>query len=791
MRHSFAPAPGIAGLWAARATLGAAGLLLSHTVLAAGSGVLTGDISSDHSPLPDAVIHVIDHRHRTVATTRSNADGHYTVRGLAPGHYEVQVSESGFGTKRVPVAVHTGATAQLGVALSAELASVTVTAQRFEAARNALSPTTGGSQYKFSQKTISTLPQGENTPLNEVLLQAPGVVQDSYGQLHVRGDHGDLQYRINGVILPEGISTFGQTLDTRFASNIKLLTGALPAQFGEQTAGVIDITTKKDMNGGDFSLYGGSQATINPSLQYGATDPDGTTAYFSGSYFGSQVGVQAPTAAYTPIHDRTQQGKAFGFFSMYPASNLRLSVMAGTAVNRFEIPNTPGLSPDPAFTSAAGVSGFDSALLNERQFEHNTFGVIALQGLLPNDGSWQFAGFRRDSSVMYEPDPLGDLLFNGVAATVKRKSRVTGVQGDVSLPLSSAHTLRLGLYATTEDDRSDNTAQVFPVDSSGNPTGGPITIVDNNPTNGNTLAAAYLQDQWNISSHFTLNYGVRFDHLSAYTTSSALSPRIGAVWYVTPSTTVHGGYARYFTPPPNELVANSSLTKFAGTSNAPEVTQNSPVQPERSDYFDLGATQQVTPWLNVGLDGYYKFVRNLLDEGQFGQALIYTPFNYRIGHVYGLELSSSLHRGPWTAYLNLARSVAQATGVASGQFNFDPAELAYIADHYVYLDHDQGLTGSGGLSYERWQTTYSLDGIYGSGLRNGFANTTKLPPYLQLNASVGHHFHRGWFGPINVRVTLINLLDRTYLLRDGSGIGVGAPQYGPRRGAFLTLSKPL
>ena len=117
--------------------------------------------------------------------------------------------------------------------------------------RNALSPDTGSSQYVIDEKAIRQLPLGESTPLNQVVLQAPGVVQDSYGGLHVRGDHANLQYRINGVIIPESIAGFGQALDARTVQNVKLLDGALPAQYGLRTAAVVDITTKSGHQLGD------------------------------------------------------------------------------------------------------------------------------------------------------------------------------------------------------------------------------------------------------------------------------------------------------------------------------------------------------------------------------------------------------------------------------------------------------------------------------------------------------------------------------------------------------------
>ena len=149
-----------------------------------------------------------------------------------------------------------------------------VVAQRLNKARNSLSPETGGSVYRFSEQAIQDLPQGSNTSLNQVLLQAPGVVQDSFGQLHVRGDHANLQYRINGVQLPEGITGFGQVLSPRFAQSISLLTGALPAEFGLRTAGVIDIKTKDGLleNGGDVEFYGGQRSTIQPSFEYGGSN---------------------------------------------------------------------------------------------------------------------------------------------------------------------------------------------------------------------------------------------------------------------------------------------------------------------------------------------------------------------------------------------------------------------------------------------------------------------------------------------------------------------------------------
>jgi len=131
--------------------------------------------------------------------------------------------------------------------------------------------------------------------LNQVILQAPEVAQDSFGQFHIRGEHNGLQYRLNGIILPEGISVFGQSLDPRFISSLSLITGALPAEYGLRTAGIIDITTKSGIEapGGTISLYGGSHGTVEPSFTYGGGA--GSFSYLlTGDFLRNDLGIESP-----------------------------------------------------------------------------------------------------------------------------------------------------------------------------------------------------------------------------------------------------------------------------------------------------------------------------------------------------------------------------------------------------------------------------------------------------------------------------------------------------------------
>lgn len=344
------------------------------------------------------------------------------------------------------------------------------------------------------------------------------------------------------------------------------------------------------------------------------------------------------------------------------------------------------------------------------------------------------------------------------------------------------------MIVTGERSNFDTTSQVLPAVGGVQTSDVPFGIVDNLGKTAWTYSV-YLQDEWRVLPTVTVNGGIRFDLYNGFTNESQFSPRLNVVWQATPSTTVHAGYAHYFTPPPLENLSVVSMNKFLNTTAEPAVTQDSPVRPERADYVDVGATQEVLPGLKVGLDGYFKYARDLIDEGQFGAPIILTPFNYDRAYNLGVELTTAYTVGGFSAYGNLAIAQQKATKIVSAQFNFSPDDLAFIADHYIHTDHDQFLTASAGVAYLWRGTRASLDLLAGSGLRTTVTtpNDQALPYYEQVNFSLTHRFPLPK-GALVARFDVINLFDQTYQIRNGSGVGVFAPQYGPRRGFYGGLS---
>lgn len=667
---------------------------------------------------------------------------------------------------------------------------IDVIAKRLDEARQQIQPSLGATSYNFSPATLQNIPGGENAPLNQVLLQAPGTAQDSFGQIHLRGEHANVQYRLNGVELPEGLSVFGQALTERFARSMTLITGALPAQYGFQTAGVVDIQTKTGLTnpGLTVSMYGGSWNWLEPSLEYGGHT--GPVDYFiSLDGLHNQRGIENPTSSYAAIHDTTNQFHGLAYLSGIIDPDTRVSLILGGFDGSFQIPNNPGQMTN-GFT-VNGVSTFNSADLNEQQNEVTMFSVLSLQKHV-DQGDLQVSLFNRTSTLSFKPDWVGDLLFNGIAQKAQRDDVATGVQADSSWKINDEHTLRAGFLVQIEHATSATTSSVLPVDANGNQTSDqPISIADNS-NNAGGLYGIYVQDEWKLTPKLTLNYGLRFDAVEEFTHESQVSPRINLVWKPTDGTTMHIGYARYFVPPPYESLSPTDIAKFAGTTAAPAVTQDDVVRAERSHYFDAGISQVVIPGLTVGVDAYYKISRNLIDEGQFGAPIILTAFNYAEGTQQGVELTASYDRGPWSLYANLARSRAMGKDINSAQYNFAVDELAYIQGAYIFLDHDQTWSSSAGAAYtfnqeSQYATRASLDLLYQSGLRAStptVPNGAELPSYVTANISIVQKI-----GPtVEARLDMLNLADATYQIRNGTGVGVGAPQYGIRRTVLAGVS---
>src|SRR3984893_11515241 len=368
---------------------------------------------------------------------------------------------------------------------SPSLDEVVVISQRLNEARNGIQTQTGASTYTINEAAIGAQPGGDNQLLNQVIMQAPEVAQDSFGQFHVRGEHNGLQYRLNGIILPEGISVFGQSLDPRLISSMTLVTGALPAEYGLRTAGIIDLKTKSGVidPGGSVSIYGGSHGTIEPSFNYGGSA--GRLNYFvSGDFLRNDLGIESPDGSSNPIHDHTKQSHGFGYFEYILDEANRVSAVLSTSTGNFQIPQrsgqTPGLTnADGTPLTVNGQTTYPSEALNENQRELNHFAILSWQhshGAL----DVQTSATARYSSLTFTPDPLGDLLFNGISQDAYKQNVAYALQSDAAYKLDDKHTLRGGIFLQSDHSKSLTSSRVIALGADGIQTSDvPENIVDN------------------------------------------------------------------------------------------------------------------------------------------------------------------------------------------------------------------------------------------------------------------------------------------------------------------------
>jgi len=652
----------------------------------------------------------------------------------------------------------------------------------------AVSPS-GASDYTASAQDIASAPRGKTAPLTEVLAQMPGVSIDQNQQIHIRNTEGpQFQYQVNGVLLPLDINTnppFLSMINPLFIKRIDLLDGVLPTRYSYATGGVVNIQTRDgcEQPFGEVSLLGGQRDTLQPSLQYAACHGQ-LSSYVSALYQQSNTAFSSATPGPTPLHDFTRQGQLFGFFSYPVTASDSVSLLLSGANSSNQLPNVPALPPAYALSGVPVPPG--SAAIDSYLDFSDLLAVLSLSGSLGADASYQLALSQHAIAQRFEPDPVGELIYQGVASSATHEDHDYALEGDLSL-VRGAHTLGSGFYAGEYRVSANDSSRVFPANDSGEQTSDvPLTVI-NNAHRNNLVGGVYVSDLWRIAAPLSASLGLRWDTLSGFTSDHQVDWSASVIYRPDGDTTVHAGVARYFQVPSLLGISPTAQAAFAGTTAAGGPGAPAPLTEDDREW-DAGLVRQLSGNLTLAADAYYEWTTHYLDTGQFGVVPIFSPFNYGTGHVWGGELAARYQDDSLSAYANLTLGRNWQRGVVTGQFNFDAAELAYIDSHAIVLDHQPLYGAAAGASWRRGAYAVSVDGIYSSGLRAGFADLQKLPNVLQANASAERSWHIPGVGVLSNRLALLNVFDRVNLIRPENGIGIFQSAYGPRRTLYDTLT---
>jgi len=207
------------------------------------------------------------------------------------------------------------------------------------------SPGLGANQFQFDRDSLARGPQGLDLAFDKVLLQAPGVTQDSSGEVHIRNEHSNVQYRLNGVLRCPGADGFGNVVDTAIANKVVLLTGALPAQYGFRTAGIVDITTASGtFDTQNESVFAAVPMTIAKRAGRPAEMRLESIISLPADIWKTRKGskIQLPRAMPFMTHPPASR---IWVFLQNPERTFAPVIDPGAYDGSFEIPNTPNVAP--------------------------------------------------------------------------------------------------------------------------------------------------------------------------------------------------------------------------------------------------------------------------------------------------------------------------------------------------------------------------------------------------------------------------------------------------------------
>jgi outer membrane receptor protein involved in Fe transport len=645
------------------------------------------------------------------------------------------------------------------------------------------------SSTSIAQEQIQQTPGGSEVSLAKLLTTTtPGVIAGPFNQTFFRGNHANVQYQIDGVQLPDSPSgSFSEAISPRNIDHMEVITGGIPAQYGQRLAAVINMVTKsgEEKPGGEIELNYGSYDSFSPHAIYGGSSESGALHYFaSANYRETRRGLDTPQPASlsnslqggsAAIHDQANGNNEFFKLDWLMDNSNKFTAIVSQTQNHFQIPNFPGsFQPtDSIFQSSYvdrwGNSGFTYVrpYTNDYQDEANAYVQGVWKHSFSDRSFLQVAPYFKYSYLHFQNDPNNDLAFpetgtpNSAASFYEsRNTQNLGLKADYTRRLNEQHELKAGLQA--QSSRSTGTISVQ-TQSNG-------LSNDTSPESA-TYLSAYVQDDWLLNKQWSFNLGLRYDFTQfAFADASPsdgwLQPRVGVNYMVTETTKLHAFYGRLFQPAPAEDLRDTFINTGSSACQAGRLCPYD-IRAEKDDYFEIGVAQQFNERQVALLNVYYKTAQNMLDDNQLLNTAIAQPYNLAKGYAYGVELSlKGEFANHWSEFFNYSYDIAKGYGMSGGFFAFTAPQ----ANAWRFLDHVQIHTANAGVTYAAEHLWWTLQGLYGSGLRTGPNNGSNLPGHLTFDTTVGYKFTGdNWWARCKVAVDVLNILNDAYPITIANG----------------------
>lgn len=773
-------------------------LYQGHAV-AAEPNLITGSVQNqDLRRVDQAIVQVRDQEGNVVTQGVTNQAGEFTVTVPEEGTYSVSAVQDTYKSEFVVVTI--GVEQAASVALT--LAVTKDIALEIVSPLPAIQYKASSETYQLSRKDIEAMPKGNNNDVYEVLLTVPSVAYGGLKQTHIRQDHANQQYRIDGIPIPDTVSgAFADIVPPRAWERADIILGGMEAQYGNKATVLVDITSKSGTKPGfgSMQVFGGSNETVNPSFEYGGTVGEKFRYYALNSFITTNRGLEPPTLGYTNNHNQSEKNNTYLRGDYQHDNRNNFSWIYLNSVAKYQIPTIPNLAANPDVLALLPVGFTPGASQNVDQFqkENNQYSQLVWRHDLDAVKFFSLGlYFRRGEADFHTPAnnalAYADDVNSAQTANQRRTAYTGGGRLDHTWVLNSQHLLKTGFQINYTN--ANNTAQVFAFDTSGGAPAGPVLSLQGANRNIQWREEFWVQDQWSPNDQWTFNLGVRADVIQGFYHEGQVSPRLGATYKLNQSNVFHAFYGRLFTPPNVEQIAFVNLNT-QNTTAAPDDPTGFRPRAERSHYFEVGSYHAVSRYATLELTGYYKLDHYMSDAGQFGSTPMLNYFAFQNGWKRGIDGALKVQfTDKLTGRGNVGWGQCKGYGLQSGHYLLDNKEIGDInSKGGVFCDHSQFMTSSAVMTYQLLERTHVTGQmLYGYGLRTSAdddakTNSSHSSSYTVYNASLTHVIPLPWENQkMLLGFDIINLLDQQYFYNTGEGsIGLGTAHAGTPRSYFF------